>query len=158
QLVRTGQVWHGHLPVQPSSKVSVRVLNATGQPGLATRTATSLRKLGFKVVGVGNSAATSTTSVDFAGLTQADGAYTLMTALKSFPAGQTRRAEPARQVGKPGPVTLILGTDFTGVNPPGTHKSATQKAGSGRKGANGAGAVQSRNAAANICSGLPTGK
>ena len=160
QLLRTGQVWHGHLPVQPYSTVSVRVLNATGQPRLASRTAASLRKLGFKVVGVGNSAATSTTTVDFAGLTQADGAYTLMTALKSFPAGQNTLAEPASQIGKPGPVTLILGTNFTGVNPSATHKSASKKAGSGKKGAGNSspGAVQSRNAAANICSGLPRGK
>jgi LCP family protein required for cell wall assembly len=175
QLVRTGQAWNGQLPVQPYKTVSVRVLNGAGQRGLAKRTAASLRKLGFTVVGTGNTAATSTTTVDFAGLTQADGAYTLMTTLKSFPAGQNTLAEPAGQVGKPGPVTLILGTDFTGVNPPATHKPATQKAGRGKKhnkGAansggttavskailNGPGAVQSRNAGANICSGLPTRK
>jgi LCP family protein required for cell wall assembly len=171
QMVRTGQIWHGHLPVQPYNKVSVRVLNGTGEPGLAKRTAASLRKLGFSVAGVGNTTATSTTTVDFAGLTQADGAYTLMTALKSFPAGQNTLAEPAWQVGKPGVVTLILGTDFTGVNPPAAHKPATRKAAHGKKQKkgtsggstvavskaiqNGPGAVQSRNAGANICSGLP---
>jgi LCP family protein required for cell wall assembly len=173
QMIRTGQSWHGHLPVLRYSKVSVRVLNATGQQGLAKSTARSLRKLGFDVTGVGNAAATTTTTVDFAGLTQADGAYTLMTALKSFPAGQNTLAEPASQLGTRGAVTLILGTDFTGVDRPAAHKSATQKAGNGKKhkkGAgtsggstpavsaavqNGPGAVQSRNAAANICSGLP---
>ena len=173
QMIRTGQTWHGHLPVLRYSKVSVRVLNATGQQGLAKSTARSLRKLGFDVTGVGNAAATTTTTVDFAGLTQADGAYTLMTALKSFPAGQNTLAEPASQLGTRGAVTLILGTDFTGVDRPAAHKSATQKAGNGKKhkkGAgtsggstpavsaavqNGPGAVQSRNAAANICSGLP---
>jgi LCP family protein required for cell wall assembly len=173
QMIRTGQVWHGHLPVLRYSKVSVRVLNGTGEPGLAASTAASLRKLGFRVAGVGNAAATSTTTVDFAGLAQADGAYTLMTALKSFPTGQNTLAEPASQLGTRGTVTLILGTDFNGVNPPAKHKSATQKAGHGKKhkkgartsgGAtstvskailNGPGAVQSRNAAANICSGLP---
>jgi LCP family protein required for cell wall assembly len=168
QLVRTGQIWRRHLPVQRFDKVSVRVLNGTGQSHLARRTAASLRKLGFTVVGVGNTAVTRTTTVDFAGLTQADGAYTLMAALKSFPAGQNTLAEPAGQIGKPGPVTLILGTNFTGVNPP-----AANKAGAGQKGAGksdggttaasksiqkGPGAVQSRNAAANICSGLPKGK
>jgi LCP family protein required for cell wall assembly len=170
-MIRTGEAWHGHLPVSRYSKVSVRVLNGTGQQGLAASTAKSLRKLGFKVVGVGNAALTSATTVDFAGLTQADGAYTLMTALKSFPAGQNTLAEPASQVGTPGAVTLILGTNFTGVNPPTAHKSATQQAGHGKKKhkkgsggstptvsnavQNGPGAVQSRNAAANICSGLP---
>jgi LCP family protein required for cell wall assembly len=171
QMSRTGQVWHGHLPVLRYSKVSVRVMNATGQPGLAASAARSLRKLGFHVTGIGNAAATTTTTVDFAGLTQADGAYTLMTALKSFPAGQNTLAEPASQLGTRGAVTLILGTNFTGVDRPAAHKPATQ-AGHGKKhkkGArtsgstpavsaavqNGPGAVQSRNAAANICSGLP---
>jgi LCP family protein required for cell wall assembly len=173
QMIRTGQVWHGHLPVLRYSRVSVRVLNGTGQPGLAGSTAASLRKLGFHVTGIGNAAATTTTTVDFAGLTQADDAYTLMSALKAFPAGQNTLAEPASQVGEPGAVTLILGTDFTGVNAPAAHKSATQQAGHGKKKhkkgsagstpavsaavQNGPGAVQSRNAATNICSGLPSG-
>jgi LCP family protein required for cell wall assembly len=102
QMVRTGQIWHGHLPTQPYSKVQVRVLNASGQTGLARRTAASLRKLGFDVISTGNAAATSTTTVDFAGLDQADEAYTLMTALKSFlarmnwPSRPGRSARPAR--------------------------------------------------------------
>ncbi len=176
QMVRTGQIWHGHLPTQPYSKVSVRVLNGTGQPGLAARTAAKLRKLGFNVVGTGDTASTTTTTVDYAGLTQADGAYTLMTALKSFPAGQNTLAEPAWQVGTAGPVTLILGSDFAGVNAPApaTHQAASGKTAAGKKHRksssggggrataaskgtqNGPGAVQSRNAGANICSGLPT--
>ncbi|HUB41401.1 MAG TPA: LCP family protein [Streptosporangiaceae bacterium] len=161
QMVRTGQVWHGHLPVQPYAKVSVRVLNGTGQRGLARRTAAKLRQLGFNVTGTGNAASTTTTTVDYAGLEQADGAYTLMTALKvssssKFPAGQNTLAEPASQIGKPGTVTLILGTDFTGVNPPGGHKTRAGKKSAGESG--GGTTVQSRNAAANICSGLPTRK
>ncbi len=174
QMLRTGQTWQGHLPIEAYSKVSVRVLNGTGEPGLARRTAASLRKLGFTVVGIGNAEATSTTTVDFAGLSQADGAYTVMTALKSFPAGQNTLAEPAWQVGTPGPVTLILGTDFAGVNPPAPQQPATTKARGGKKHKkqtttsgnttpvsaaiqDGPGAVQSRNAAANICTGLPHG-
>jgi LCP family protein required for cell wall assembly len=170
QMVRTGQIWRGHLATQPYGKVSVRVLNGAGQTRLAARTAAKLRTLGFIVVGVGDTGYTSTTTVDYAGLTQADGAYTLMTALKAFPAGQNTLAEPAWQVGKAGPVTLILGADFAGVNGPApvTHHTATHRAGNGKKGKggsaasavsraiqNGPGAVQSRNGAANICSGLP---
>jgi LCP family protein required for cell wall assembly len=168
QLVRTGQVWRGHLPVQPYSKVQVQVLNGTGQSGLAKRTAAKLRMLGFDVTGTGNAAANSITTVDYAGLAQADSAYTLMTALKSFPAGHNTLAEPAWQVGKPGTVTLTLGSDFAGVNPtaaPATHRARHHrkpaKSGSGGAPAvsqavqNGPGAVQSRNAGANICSGLP---
>jgi LCP family protein required for cell wall assembly len=168
QMIRTGQTWQGHLPVQAYGKVEVKVLNGTGQTGLAARTAAKLRRLGFDVTGIGDAVATSTTTVDYAGLDQADGAYTLMTALKSFPAGQNTLAEPAWQVGTPGPVTLVLGTDFAGVNPPAPaapHKSSKKHRKSASNGGgtpavsaadqNGPGAVQSRNAAANICSGLP---
>ncbi len=172
QMIRTGQRWTGQLPVLRHSKVSVRVLNGTGQAGLATVTARKLRRLGFTVTGVGNAAYTSTTTVDYAGLDQAEGAYTLMTALKSFPAGQNTLAEPAWQVGTPGTVTLILGTDFAGVNPratatsPGAGKKRKKGARSGGGATvavsnaikNGPGAVQSRNAGANICSGLPPGR
>jgi LCP family protein required for cell wall assembly len=173
EMIRSGQNWHGHLPVLRYSRVSVRVLNGTGEPGLAASTAAGLRKLGFHVVGIGNAAATATTTVDFAGLSQAEGAYSLMTVLKGFPAtGQNTLAEPASQIGKPGAVTLILGTNFTGVDRPAAHKSATKQTGHGKKHKkgssggtstvskavqNGPGAVQSRNAAANICSGLPSG-
>ena len=161
QMARTGQVWHGHLPVEPYSKVQVRVLNGTGQTGLAARTAATLRKLGFDVTGIGNAASATTTTVDYAGLDQADDAYTVMTALKSFPAGQNTLAQPAPQVGKPGAVTLTLGTDFTGVNPLGSDHGKATRNGSGGAPAvseaiqNGPGAVQSRNAGASICSGLP---
>jgi LCP family protein required for cell wall assembly len=157
QLVRTNQVWRGKLPAQPYASVQVRVLNATGQPGLAAQTAASLRKLGFDVVSVGDAPATSTTTVDFAGLAQSDSAYTLMTALKALPAGQDTLAEPAPQVGTPGPVTLILGTDFAGVNPPAAASHAT----SGKHRRRSAAArsnpfvIQARNAGASICSGLP---
>ena len=166
QMVRTGQIWHGQLPVQPNGEVQVRVLNAAGQSGLAGRTAAKLRKLGFDVASVGDAQYTSTTTVDFAGLAQADDAYTLMTALTSFPAGQNTLAEPAWQVGTAGPVTLMLGADFAGVNPsapatatsskPATSPSPGSSAGTASKPArNGPGGVQSRNAGASICSGLP---
>jgi hypothetical protein len=170
-MIRTGQLWTGRLPTEADGKVQVRVLNGTGRSGLAAQTAASLRKLGFDVTGIGDTAYTTTTTVDFAGLTQADGAYTLMTGLKSFPAGQNTLAEPAWQAGSPGPVTLILGADFAGVNPPApaatTGTKNHGKKGKGGKGstsgtspvvstpAPGAGAVQSRNAGASICSGLP---
>jgi LCP family protein required for cell wall assembly len=167
QMVRTGQAWTGNLPVEPNNQVQVQVLNGTGQTGLAKRTADKLRLLGFDVTGTGDAATTSTTTVDYAGLDQADGAYTLMTALKSFPAGQNTLAEPAFQVGQPGAVTLTLGTDFAGVNPPAppaTHQARHHRGRRGGGGSalaaggaaqNGPGAVQSRNAGADICSGLP---
>jgi len=168
QMLRTGQVWGGQLPVENYAKVQVRVLNGTGQTGLAAQTEAKLRKLGFDVTGIGNAASTTTTTVDYAGLDQADGAYTLMTELKSFPAGQNTLAEPGSQVGTPGVVTLTLGTDFAGVKAPAApatrrarHHGKAAKSGTGSVPAvsaavqNGPGAVQSRNAGASICSGLP---
>jgi LCP family protein required for cell wall assembly len=175
QMVGTGQAWHGQLPTTPYKQVQVRVLNATGEPGLAAQTAASLKKLGFDVIDVGDSGYSNTTTVDYTGTAQADDAYTLMTALKSWPAAQNTLAEPAWQLGSPGPVTLVLGTDFAGVNPPSPakHVVVVSKKKKGKKGGtaattaagsqptasqailNGEGAVQSRNAAANICSGLP---
>ena len=173
QMIRTGERWHGQLPTEPFAHIDVRVLNATGQSGLAKRTATALKKLGIQVASVGDAPYTATTTVDYSGTAQADSAYTLMTALKSFPAAKNLLSEPAGQIGSPGPVTLVLGADFTGVNPPapaksgqGTQAKPKQKKGTGgsssgpatavsKAAQNGPGAVQSRNAGANICSGLP---
>jgi LCP family protein required for cell wall assembly len=166
-MIRTGQPWTGSLPVEPYSSVQVQVLNGTGQPGLATQTASQLRALGFDVTGVGNASYTSTTTVSYAGDSQADSAYTLMTALNSFPAGQNTLPETASQVGTPGMVTLTLGADFAGVQQPKPASPAPSPT-AGKKGSTtppppaappapttGASAVESRNAGSNICSGLP---
>jgi LCP family protein required for cell wall assembly len=155
QMIRTNQAWDGGLPTQPNASVQVHVLNGAGRTNLATDTAASLRKLGFDVVSVGDTSYTSTTTVDYAGLAQSDSAYTLMTALKTFPAGQNTLAEPASQIGTPGPVTLILGNDFAGVNPLPTTVGHQAKGKHRRVGHSSAGSVQSRNAGASICSGLP---
>jgi LCP family protein required for cell wall assembly len=166
QMVRSGRIWHGGLPTEAPGLVKVDVENATGQSGLAGRTAADLRKLGFDVTGVGDAPATSATTVNFAGEEQSEGAYTLMRALKSFPAGQNTLAEPASQIGGPGTITLILGTDFAGVDQPSAaspkpgNPGKKPKAGNPAPGpsdaiASGPGAVQARNAGASICSGLP---
>jgi LCP family protein required for cell wall assembly len=164
-MIRTGQPWTGALPVEPYSSVQVQVLNGTGQAGLAAETEGQLKALGFDVVGIGDAPYTSTTTVSYAGLAQSDSAYTLMTALSSFPAGQNTLAEPANQIGAPGTVTLTLGADFQGVQQPTpTPPTSTAKASKGTSGSTttpaaapstGASAVESRNAGANICSGLP---
>jgi LCP family protein required for cell wall assembly len=164
QMISTGQPWTGSLPTESYGSVQVQVLNGTGQPGLANRTATELRALGFDVVGTGDAPSyTPTTMVSYAGIAQSDSAYTLMAALNKFPAGQNTLAEPTPPEGSPGPVTLTLGADFAGVPQP----TPTQPAASASKGSTGtspapvpgpsssAGAVQSRNAGASICSGLP---
>jgi LCP family protein required for cell wall assembly len=168
QMIRTGQPWTGAMPVQPYPSVQVHVLNGTGQAGLASRTRAALRKLGFDVVSVGDTPYSATTTVDYAGLAQADAAYTVMTALKSAPAGQNTVLETAPQAGSQGPVTLILGADFAGVNPPpvvqpvvkptvkGKHrKHSSTSVASQPAPSSSAGAVETRNAGASICSGLP---
>jgi LCP family protein required for cell wall assembly len=171
QMIRTGQPWTGALPVQPYSTVQVKVVNATGQPGLATRTAQQLRLLGFNAQPVpGGAPYASTTTVQYAGTAQADAAYTVMTALNSVPAGQDTLPEEAPRAGSRGSVTLVLGGNFTGVQAPKvtqpTPKATASKgtsggsAGSTVTAANpspstGASVVQSRNAGASICSGLP---
>ena len=103
QMILDGQAWHHRLPTLPYGHVQVRVLNGTGTPGLAAQTARRLTRLGFDVIGTGDAAATSTTTVTDSGTAQADGAYTLATALKATPAAQNllagrpgRRASLAR--------------------------------------------------------------
>jgi LCP family protein required for cell wall assembly len=164
QMITDGQRWPGQLPTLPPGRVQVRVLNGAGIAGLAGQTASGLRKLGFDVVGVGDAAPESTTTVTYSGTAQADGAYTLMTALKTLPAAQNLLTEPAPQVGTAGPVTLVIGAGFGGVNRPAVpHRTA--RAGHARAGhvkpatsgggQSSAGSLQTRNAGASICSGLP---
>jgi LCP family protein required for cell wall assembly len=182
EMVRTGANWHGSLPLEAYSRVKVEVLNGNGTTGLAGRTAAALKKLGFDVTGIGDAPYTPSTTVEYAGLEQADSAYTLMTALKGYtfsqyPAGEDTIAEPTSLVGSPGTVILVLGGDFQGVDQPpvaaprpspsasnGAKKGDKAK-GSGSTGSGGStvaasastgpNEVQSRNAGASICSGLP---
>jgi LCP family protein required for cell wall assembly len=163
QMILDGQPWTGQLPVMPAKQVQVRVLNGTGTPGLAGQTAQQLSKLGFDVIGTGNAPATAATTVTYAGTAQADSAYTLMTQLKSAPAAENTLAEPVPQTGTAGPVTLTLGADFAGVLSPVAHHAAGGKAGKGKASSAAAttdssgnqATVQTRNAGASICSGLP---
>jgi LCP family protein required for cell wall assembly len=160
-MIRTGQSWTGALPVEPYSSVQVQVLNGTGQAGLAAQTEQQLKALGFDVVGIGDAPYTSTTTVNYAGLAQADSAYTLGTALSNFPAGQNTLENPVNEAGSPGTVTLILGADFAGVNAPAPATPApSAKASKGSTTTpaaptTGASAVESRNGGESICSGLP---
>jgi LytR cell envelope-related transcriptional attenuator/cell envelope-related transcriptional attenuator-like protein len=163
QMLVDGQEWHHSLPALPPGKVRVKVLNGTGLGGLAGRTAARLRKLGYDVTCVANATPASTTTVTYSGTAQADSAHTLMTSLKASPAAQNLLAAPAPPTGTAGPVTLVLGSDFAGVQRPPKpqhgkpgHGRATGSAGSGGAGGYGSPTfVQSRNAGASICSGLP---
>jgi LCP family protein required for cell wall assembly len=188
-MVSTGQPWRGRLPFTDPGMIKVKVLNGTGIAGLAGRTATALRKLGFHVVGVGDAGPTANTTVSYYGLDSADEAYTLMASLQSFAHGQQPEAqnllvEPTPQGGHYGTVTLTLGDDYASfpVDSPAPAHPATKpkkdpqakkakKAKKGKKATSdtnqlasvaanpstGPGAVESRNGAQNICSGLPLG-
>jgi LCP family protein required for cell wall assembly len=170
QMLRAGTLWHGRLPAPPASDVDVSVLNGTGIAGLAARTAASLRELGFRVSRVSDAPATATTTVSYSGSAAAPPAYSLMGALRQAPAVQDL---------VPGPVTLTLGQDFAGVRaprPPGRHHRHGATAGTGSPGAGAAGhasagqqpagqqpavsgqqaGIETRNAAENICSSMPT--
>jgi LCP family protein required for cell wall assembly len=160
QMITDGQRWHGRLPTLPPGRVKVRVLNGAGITGLAGQTASRLRKLGFDVTGIGDTAAASATTVSYSGTAQADSAYTLMTALRATPAAQNLLPEPAPQTGAAGPVTLIICSDWVGVDRPAPpHRAAGAgharpgRPAAGRQGSSGA--IQTRNAGASICSGLP---
>jgi LCP family protein required for cell wall assembly len=161
QMLDTGQPWTGALPTQPYKTVQVRVLNATGRTGLAAQTAAQLTQLGFDVVSTGDAPYTSTTKVDYAGLAQADSAYTLMTTLTSFPTGSNTLAGPGAQAGTPGPVTLILGANFAGVSqtavaqPTASASASPATTAPAPAPSSSASAVQTRNAASSICSDLP---
>jgi LCP family protein required for cell wall assembly len=160
QMLDSNASWDGHLASTAAASVDVTVLNGTGIAGLAARTAASLRGLGFHVASVGNAPSTSATTVSYPGPAQAGGAYTLMGALTQAPDNV--------QDGASGDVTLTLGTDFNGIAPPqpaGTHHrhrkaSTTPDAGQQPSGqqptvpGQSAG-IESRNAAANICSAMP---
>jgi len=149
QMLRHDQTWDGRLPTPKLSTVDITVLNGTSQGGLAASTAKALRELGFHVVSVGNAPAyTGITTVSYTGPGQAEGAYALMSALKVVPTG-ANAGTPA--------ITLTIGTNFGGVksaslgisNNPDTSVGAAQQDGTSYS------VVQTRSAAANICSGLP---
>jgi LCP family protein required for cell wall assembly len=153
QMLKAGQLWRGKLPTTSPSQVNVTVLNGTGQANLASTTATELRKLGYNVTTTGNAAATASTTVTYAGSAGGMAAYTLSNALTATPTATDTLLSQATAAQTDGTtqVTLTLGTDFTGVKSPSAHSSKSSSSGSSSGGVS----VQTRNAGANICSGVP---
>jgi hypothetical protein len=92
-----------------------------------------------------------------------------MAALRSALYAQNLLSEPTPQTGTAGPVTLILGNDFAGVDRPARTSTKTSGSKPGKPGKakqaappcfsatsmSSPGFVQARNAGASICSGLP---
>ena len=150
QVLKTDTLWKGSLPVPSPRQVQVAVLNSTGTANLAAQTAASLRKLGFDVVHVGDAPVTgAATTISYPGTAAADGAYAVAQALTAAPASQDN--------GGTGPITLTIGSGFTGVIPPPApvKAGATPSAAAGGTAQGSQAAVQTRNAAQNICSGVP---
>jgi LCP family protein required for cell wall assembly len=157
QLLKRDANWTGSLPAPAAKHVQLTVLNGAGVDGLAAQTAASLKKFGFDVTGVGNAPATANTTINYDGTNKAGAAYTLLSALNLNAFSEA----PTVQNGVSGQLTLVLGADWPsgdGVNAPPApasrrkHSKATSTASSS---SSSQAAVQTRNGAANICSGLP---
>lgn len=160
-MLQTGGLWHGKLPSPPASHVDVDVLNGAGIPGLAVSTAASLTQLGFHVARVGNAPPAATTTVSYRGSAEAGAAYTLMGAL---------RQPPSVRGSTSGPITLTLGQGFAGIAPPrapggksgqrparaATPSAGQQPAGQEPTVPGQSAGIETRNAAASICSGMPS--
>jgi hypothetical protein len=166
QMLKTDTVWHGALPAPSPRQVQVAVLNGTGMAGLAGQAAAGLKKLGFDVVSVGNApVTTATTSISYPGTAAAGAAYVVGRALTGTSASQNTATQntASQNTGSPGtgsagPVTLTIGSDFTGITPPPAPAkagAAHAPAASQQPSAGQQAAVESRNAAQNICSGVP---
>jgi LCP family protein required for cell wall assembly len=160
-MLQTGALWHGQLPSPPASAVDVDVLNGTGITGLAAQTAASLTQLGFHVTGIGNAPPAATTTVSYPGSAEASAAYSLMGALQQ---------PPTVLNATPGPITLTLGSGFAGIQPPpapgGKHHKHAASASAPAAGQQPQGqqptvpgqsaGIETRNAAASICSAMPS--
>ncbi len=98
-------------PLQtPPSRISVRVLNGTGQTGLAARAATDLRAQGFQVVGIGNADKTSyATSVVRYDPAYDQSARTLTAAVPGATSEQDLKLTNT--------LVLVVGANYTGAVP-----------------------------------------
>jgi LCP family protein required for cell wall assembly len=175
-MLQNDQTWQGGLPLAAPSTVTVNVLNGTGIGGLARQAADRLQQYGYKLGTVGNASFTQDTTVSYNGPVQADAAYTLMGTLQQPPVTQNDGSGTS--------ITLTIGANGDGVNAPPAPASpaasasaaapsspaaapstapsisSTPSAGQQPNGTQlqipgQATGIQTRNAAANICTGVP---
>jgi LytR cell envelope-related transcriptional attenuator len=116
------------------SNVKVKILNGSGEPGIASQAATGLTSRGFDVTGTGNAASFAYTNsvIEYASTTDLAAVNTLKQQLTNVTDLQDSTLTP-------GTVDLILGSDFTGLAPqdspvtasatPATQSSGTQSSG-----------------------------
>jgi LCP family protein required for cell wall assembly len=179
-MLQTGALWHGRLPSPPATRVDVEVRNGTGIPGLAASTAASLTELGFHVTRIGDAPPATATTVSYRGGAQAAAAYTLMGALQQPPAvrdgsqgpvtltlGQGFAGiEPPPAPGAPGgghgkrpaagAAAPSAGQQPAGQQPAGQQPAGQQPAGQQPTVPGQSAGIETRNAAANICSAMPS--
>jgi hypothetical protein len=93
------------------SEVRVRVLNGSGQDGVASRTGTELQQQGFLNVGVGNVSRVSATEVRYR-----PGSLAKARVVHSYLGGVGRLVEDKSVV--QADVAVVLGSDFRAVTPP----------------------------------------
>jgi LCP family protein required for cell wall assembly len=93
------------------SEVRVRVLNGSGQDGVASKTGTELQQQGFVNVGVGNVSRVSATEVRYR-----PGSLAKARVVHSYLGGVGRLVEDKSVV--QADVAVVLGSDFRAVTPP----------------------------------------
>ncbi len=116
--------------VSPAS-IRVNVLNAAGTAGLAAQASNSLTQGGYQVVGTGNAAEPSaTTIIQYSSADEATAAKALAAAV------QGAQVQPVSEAsGVPSDaVDLILGSDYSGLKPASATPSAGASSGSGSSG------------------------
>jgi hypothetical protein len=93
------------------SEIRVRVLNGSGQNGIASRTGTELQQQGFVNVGVGNQSRVRVTEVHYR-----PGSIDKARVVQSYLGGVGKLVEDKSVV--EADVALVLGSDFRAVSPP----------------------------------------
>ena len=93
------------------SEVRVRVLNGSGQNGLASKTGTELQQQGFVNVGVGNQSRVTATQVHYR-----PGSLDKARVVQSYLGGVGKLVEDKSIV--EADVAVVLGPDFKAVTPP----------------------------------------
>jgi hypothetical protein len=93
------------------SEIRVRVFNASGQSGIASRVSTELQQQGFVSIGVGNNPRTNITEVHYR-----PGSIDKARVLQTYLGGTGRLVEDKAVV--EADVSLLLGKDFQAITPP----------------------------------------
>jgi hypothetical protein len=94
------------------SNVKVKILNGSGEQGIASQAATGLTSRGFDVTGTGNAASFAYTNSVIEYASTAD-----MAAVNTLKQELTNVTDLQDSTLPPGTVELILGSDFTGLVP-----------------------------------------